>query len=191
MFAHNQTRSCALSDQPTLTLLEWRSKAVSLYFGQRPCASIRFCHLLVSVPGPDPEIISLACIDYHDTVRERRQHFKPPPNLRYTDWPGLWRAGLLNLRYTPKEPEKDPFLVALIIALAQKERQNAVQPLPSDSSFTVGPFPSCFSLIVPSRPKVLSLRIRNHLLTNFGVTSSLRFVSSSSGPGGRGRSIFT
>ncbi|KAK3364140.1 hypothetical protein B0T25DRAFT_58895 [Lasiosphaeria hispida] len=117
------------------------NRAVSLYFHQRSRASIRFCCLSVSVPGPDAEIISLACIDYHDTMRERRQHFKPPPNRHYTDWPGLWRAGLLSLRHTPKEPEKDPFLVALIIALAQQERRYAAQPLPSDSSFTVGPFP--------------------------------------------------
>ncbi len=151
MSAHNQTRSCALSDQPTLTPLGWRSQAVSLYFDQRPSANIRFCRLSVSFPGPDPEIISLACIDYHDTVRERRQHFKPPPNRHYTDWPGLWRAGLLSLHHTPKEPEKDPFLVALVIALAQKERRNAAQPLPSNSSFTVGPFPYVFlSLYYPA-----------------------------------------
>lgn len=122
----------------------WRSQAVSLYFGQRSRASIWFCRLSVSVPGPDPEIISLACIDYHDTVRERRQHFKPLPNRHYTDWPGLWRAGLLSLRHTPKEPEKDPFLVALVIALAQKEHRNAAQLRPSDLSFTVGSFPYVF-----------------------------------------------
>jgi len=35
-----------------------------------------------------------------------------------------------------------------------------------------GSLPLCFSLIVPSRPKTLSLGIQNQLLTSFGVTSS-------------------
>ncbi|KAK3352638.1 hypothetical protein B0T25DRAFT_542434 [Lasiosphaeria hispida] len=70
------------------------------------------------------------------------------------DWLGLWRAGLLNLCHTPKEPEKDPFLVALVIALVQHERWYAVQPLPSDSSFTV-----CILVAGAWRPRLFHLYV--------------------------------
>ncbi|KAH6632801.1 hypothetical protein F5144DRAFT_651385 [Chaetomium tenue] len=94
------------------------SRATSLYFHCRPGPSIRFYHLSVLIPGPDPQRITLACLDYRDIEDAREEHFKPPPNrLHRTDRPGLRRARILSRHHTPKEAEKDPFLVALIIAL--------------------------------------------------------------------------
>ncbi|KAK3363790.1 hypothetical protein B0T25DRAFT_528461 [Lasiosphaeria hispida] len=110
----------------------------ALYFAQQPRASLPFCRVSVSVPGPDPEIISLACVDYHDTLHMRQKYFRPSSRSYKTDFPAWWRSGILYARHIPKKPEKDPVLVALIVALAQHEhRQAAVQPPPPDSSFTV------------------------------------------------------
>ena len=162
----------------------------SLYFHCRPGPSIRFYHLSVLIPGPDPQRITLACLDYRDIEDAREEHFKPPLNrLHRTDRPGLWRARILSRRHAPKKAEKDPFLVALAIALAQ-DRRRAAQPLPSDSSFTVGLSPSRFAHCVISLRDPKSWD-SNPPTDQPGVISSLRFAFSVSGTGYRGQSIST
>lgn len=89
--------------------------------------------------GPAPDTFTLACLDFNETMLERELYFRPRENLRNTDWVGFRRSHTLVKLHTPKDPQKDPYLVALVIALAQKDRRHAAQPLPPDSSFTVGP----------------------------------------------------
>jgi hypothetical protein len=67
------------------------------------------------------------------------------------DLPGLYRLHTLLKLYTPPNPHKDPFLVALVIALAQNERRHAPQPESHPVSFTVGRLLFHRFLIVPSR----------------------------------------
>ncbi len=86
---------------------------------------------------PASDMFTLACLDFNETMLERELHFRPPGNLRHTDWVGLRRSYTLVKLHTPEDPQKDPFLVALVIALAQNDRRHAAQPLPPDSSFTV------------------------------------------------------
>lgn len=62
------------------------------------------------------------------------------------DLPGVHRLLALLKRHTPADLQKDPYLVALVIALAQQERRCAAQPLPPSSRFTVGLFLSALSL---------------------------------------------
>jgi hypothetical protein len=164
--------SIAYAPLPTnlhvLTPLGWPSRRVSLYFNRRSFASIGFRHLSVSIGRPIPEIIVLACLDYGGAMLERESYFKPPSNPRHTDWEGLRRSYTLTKLHTPANPQTDPLVVALTIALAQNDRRHAAQPLPPDSSFTVGPsftFP-----VVPSRSTTLSLGSQNHQPTS-------RFVS--------------
>ena len=118
---------------------------MSLYFNRRSRAGISFRHLSVSIRRPVPEIISLVCLDYGGTILEREFYFRPPSNPRHMDWVGSRRTYILVKLYTPADPQKDPFLVALVIALAQKERRHAAQPLPPDASFTVSPSLQSFS----------------------------------------------
>ncbi|KAK4130232.1 hypothetical protein BT67DRAFT_445867 [Trichocladium antarcticum] len=113
------------------------NRRVNLYFNRRSRASIRFRHLSVSIRRPVPEIITLACLDYGGAMLERESYFKPPSNPRYTDWEGLRRSYTLAKLHTPADPQRDPLLVALAIALAQKDRRHAAQPLSPNSSFTV------------------------------------------------------
>lgn len=122
----------------------------------------------MSVPmrRPAPETFTLACLDFNETMLERKLHFRPPGNLCHTDWEGLRRSHTLLKLHTPKDPQKDPFLVALVIALAQKDRQHIAQPVPPDSSFTVGFFLHFFE----SKP-----------LTDLGVVFQVRILLTGKG----------
>lgn len=134
------------SSQPTyhiLTLLGWLSRPVSLHFDRRPRACIRICYVLVLMRRPTPDTFTLACLDFNETKLERSLHSRPSRNLRDTDWEGSRCSHTLVKFHTPKDSQKDSFLVALIIALAQEDRRHAVQPLPPDSSFAAGL--SCFT----------------------------------------------
>ena len=101
---------------------------------------------------PAPETFTLACLDFNETMLERKLHFRPPENLRHTDWEGLRRSHTLVELHTPEDPQKDPFLVALVIALAQNDRRHAAQPLPPDSSFTVSHFLHFFRVKTTDQP---------------------------------------
>jgi hypothetical protein len=68
----------------------------------------------------------------------RMLFFRGRENTCGTDWEGLQRSLTLLKLHTPKDPQRDPILVALVIALAQRQRRDATKPLPPDVSFTVG-----------------------------------------------------
>ncbi|KAH6630548.1 hypothetical protein B0J18DRAFT_421475 [Chaetomium sp. MPI-SDFR-AT-0129] len=110
---------------------------VRFHFNRRSHACIRVCYASVSMWGPAPDTFTLACLDFNETMLERELKFSPPENLRHMDWVGLRRSYTLVKLHTPKDPQKDPFLVALVIALAQNDRRHAAQPLPPDSTFTI------------------------------------------------------
>ncbi|KAK3292891.1 uncharacterized protein B0H64DRAFT_202874 [Chaetomium fimeti] len=112
------------------------NRTVNFYFDRRPSTCIRVC--CVSIPMPQPDILTLTCLDFNETMLEREFYFSPSENPRHMDWAGLRRADTLIKLHTPKDPQKDPFVVALVIAVAQGERRHAPQPLPPDSSFTLG-----------------------------------------------------
>ena len=87
---------------------------------------------------PAPETFTLACLSLNETQLERAAQFRPRQSSDGgTDWVGLQISYTQRKFHTPKDPQRDPFLVALVIALAQRERRDAVQPLPPNSSFTV------------------------------------------------------
>lgn len=91
----------------------------------------------VSIPGPALEILTFAFFDMTEATLLRKLRFRPRENSLGMDLPGLNRCHTLLKRYTPVDPQKDPYIVALVIALAQKERRHRAQPLPPSSSFTV------------------------------------------------------
>jgi hypothetical protein len=134
---------------------------VSFHFDRRSRACVRICYVSVSMGRPAPETFTLACLDFNETMLERKLHFRPPGNLCHTDWEGLRRSHTLVKLHTPKDPQKDPFLVALVIALAQKDRRHVAQPLPPDSSFTVR-----ILLTGQGRPKPINLYVA-HVQASF------------------------
>lgn len=70
---------------------------------------------------PASDTFTLACLDVHETMLARALYFRPRANHRHTDWVGLQRSYTLVTLHT-RGSSKDPFLVALIIALAQNDR---------------------------------------------------------------------
>ncbi len=86
---------------------------------------------------PVRETFTLAGVSLHETDMNRNFHFAPRPSRIGVNWEGHRIASIQTILHTPKDPHRDPFLVALVIALAQRERRHAVQPLPPNSSFTV------------------------------------------------------
>ena len=102
---------------------------------------------------PAPDTFTLACLDYNETMLEKSLYFRPRQDLSHTDWVGVRRSYTLEKLHTPEDPQKDPFLVALIIALAQNDRRHAAQPLPRDSSFTVGHFLHFFRVKTTDQPR--------------------------------------
>ncbi|KAH6628835.1 hypothetical protein F5144DRAFT_580283 [Chaetomium tenue] len=112
------------------------NRPVSFHFNRRSHSCPRICWVSISMRCP-PEAFTLACLDFNETMLERELYFRPPANPRHTDWEGFRRVYTLLKLHTPKDTQKDPFLVALVIALAQKARRHAIQPLPPNSSFPV------------------------------------------------------
>ncbi|KAH6847570.1 hypothetical protein B0I37DRAFT_375367 [Chaetomium sp. MPI-CAGE-AT-0009] len=106
------------------------SRPIGFYFEQRSHACIRVCYVSV-------DTFTLACLDFNQTMLLRHSYFRPSSHPRHMDWAGLRRSTTMIKRHTPKDPQKDPLVVAVVIALAQMERRHAAQPLPPDSSFTV------------------------------------------------------
>ncbi|KAK3900745.1 hypothetical protein C8A05DRAFT_35595 [Staphylotrichum tortipilum] len=113
------------------------SKSLGLHLEQRSVASIPVLYASVSMRPPASGSITLAYLDSIDICRARSDHLTPPLNGDRTNWAGFHRAIALGKMYKPVDPEQDPFLVALVIALAQRDRRRAAQPLPPDSSFAV------------------------------------------------------
>lgn len=124
-----------------LTQRGWVSRPARLYFDRSPRATIEYCRMSVRIPGPASEVITFACIDLDEIMLERRLLFRRENRLGMSDWPGVYRLRSLLKHHTPADPNQDPYLVALLIALAQRERRRAAQqlPLPLPSTFTVGP----------------------------------------------------
>ena len=125
-----------------------------------------------------PKIVSFALFNHDETDLERRSLFYPPENrLHCMDLPGLYRLHTLLKLYTPPDPQKDPFLVAVVIALAQKERRHAPQSEPHSSSFTVSHF--LFRLLpVPSRPTTVR---KFKSLTSYVVVYQVRLLFTGEG----------
>lgn len=65
--------------------------------------------------------------------------FTPRENLHYgMNLPGIYRLNaLLNLHHQ-EDSVKDPFLVAVLIAMAQKKRRRVPKPEPRSLSIGVG-----------------------------------------------------
>ncbi len=101
----------------------------------------------VSIRRPAPKTLTFICFNHDETELERRLLFRPVENHRHMDIPGLYRLHTLLKLHKPTDPEKDPFLVALVIALAQKKRRHAPQPEPPSSSFAVGRLLLLFSFL--------------------------------------------
>ncbi|KAK4158064.1 hypothetical protein C8A00DRAFT_11118 [Chaetomidium leptoderma] len=121
------------------------NQTAHLYFNQRSRAEIQYCRISVSIPGPALKKVTFACFDIDKAVLLREFLFRPPKNRRgYMDLPGLYRLETLLKRHTPADRRKDPYLVALVIALAQQERRCTTAPPPPPPSFTVGLFLSPF-----------------------------------------------
>lgn len=144
---------------PTSTqLLTDRGRPLGLYLEQLSVASIPVSYLSVSMRPPASGSFTLAYLGSIDISEARSQHLTPPLNGDWTNWVGFRRAITLQKMYTPVDPQKDPYLVALVIALAQRDRRHAVQPLPPDSSFTVR-----LSLAPPFPFTLVSQSVTNHL----------------------------
>ena len=114
-----------------------RGRPLGLCLEQRSVASIPVSYLSVSMWPPASGSFTLAYLGSIDISEARSQHLTPSLNGDRTNWVGFRRTITLQKMYTPVDPQKDPYLVALVIALAQRDRRHAVQPLPPDSSFTV------------------------------------------------------
>ncbi|KAK4152321.1 hypothetical protein C8A00DRAFT_16357 [Chaetomidium leptoderma] len=147
------------------------NRVAYLYFDRRSRASIGFCRLSVLIRRPVPKIITLVCLDYYDTILERQTYFNLLPNrLYYSDLPRLYRCYSLLKRYTPADPRKDPLLVALVIALAQKaRRRHTTQPGPHPHSFTVRPL---LSYPPPGSPLPFVIPPRLYYLESLGVENT-------------------
>lgn len=149
---HSAARAPFLAGLHALTQPGWPRQTARLYFNRRSCASIRYCRMSVSSRRNTPHrTVILACFNHDETDLKRRSLFYPPENrLHVMDLPGLYSLHTLLKLYTPPDPNRDPFLVAIIIALAQEERRHAPQPKSHPASFTVGRRLFRLFLAVPS-----------------------------------------
>ncbi|KAH6649551.1 hypothetical protein F5144DRAFT_588242 [Chaetomium tenue] len=110
-----------------------------LYFNQRPGAGIVCSRFSVSFKSPTRKTITFTCFNHDQTGVERTIFFSPPRNLRYgMNLPGMYRSNALSNLHYQEDPLKDPFLVAVLIALAQEKRRRAPKPEPRSSSFREG-----------------------------------------------------
>ncbi|KAK4040272.1 hypothetical protein C8A01DRAFT_15816, partial [Parachaetomium inaequale] len=97
---------------------------VGFHFAQRSRLTIPYCRMAV-------KNVTFACFDMYKAWEQRHLYFRPPKNtLHHMNLPGRRRYRLLEKRYTPTHAEKDPLLVALVIALAQRKRRRAPQGQP-------------------------------------------------------------
>ncbi|KAK3291548.1 uncharacterized protein B0H64DRAFT_247732 [Chaetomium fimeti] len=107
------------------------NRVASLEFEGRSCASFPYCRITAGNA-------TFALFDAHDIAQERYRLFKPPPTkFAAMDLPGVQRCNRLLKRYMPTEHEKDPYLVAFVIALAQQSRRHMMQQEPALSAVTV------------------------------------------------------
>jgi hypothetical protein len=61
------------------------------------------------------------------------------------NWPGLYRYRAFCKRYQPPSAEKDPYLVALIIGLAQTQRGGARELHPPARGYYTVSIPSVYA----------------------------------------------
>ncbi|KAK3311639.1 uncharacterized protein B0T15DRAFT_499579 [Chaetomium strumarium] len=119
----------------------WYLSSAQLYFNQHPCATFGpygYEDREIITAAPHRKKISFALFDSAEPSRKRFQHLRPK------DW--LWRSGaeaermsILGKRLAPSDRYRDPYLAAVIIAMAQKERRKAPQQASpgSGGGFTV------------------------------------------------------
>ncbi|KAK4238208.1 hypothetical protein C8A03DRAFT_33814 [Achaetomium macrosporum] len=108
--------------------------SVALYFNQQPCAKFAYKDREIITAQPGRKRIRFALFDMSEPLRQRFQHFKPP-------WPKnepvAEHKRRLRKRLAPRDRYRDPYLVAVIIALAQKKRHEAPQQASPPRGFTV------------------------------------------------------
>ncbi|AEO62357.1 uncharacterized protein THITE_2106449 [Thermothielavioides terrestris NRRL 8126] len=93
------------------------------YFRGRSRDIIEYWHFDTTTPGPNSERVTFACFDVHDMWALRRKYLFPLRDRLDRENPPLIRRYLkLMKRHTPADPTKDPYLVAVVIALAQQQR---------------------------------------------------------------------
>ncbi|KAK3290152.1 uncharacterized protein B0H64DRAFT_427898 [Chaetomium fimeti] len=110
----------------------------SLYFNKRPCANIMYCRISLPPKSPTRRPITFACFNHDETGLVRRMFFSPVKNPIYgMNGPGIYRQTTLLRLHRPADPLKDPFLVAVLISLAQQKRRRAPKPESRSPSFKV------------------------------------------------------
>ncbi|KAK3303823.1 uncharacterized protein B0T15DRAFT_513955 [Chaetomium strumarium] len=107
----------------------------------------------------------------HSQTTKRRDFLRPRPR-RY-DGSGPERQRLVVERYTSPDPQRDPYLVALVIAIARRQRREA-SGAPPPATFTVHLFPT-----YGKRPMPLNLYVA-HVKASF--LDKLDFPSQESQP---------
>ncbi|EAQ92119.1 predicted protein [Chaetomium globosum CBS 148.51] len=114
-------------------------RIASLNFNQRPCAGVVYSGISVSFQSTTRKTIMFPCFNHDETAVERRCFISPPSHSRYgMNLPGISRLHRHLNHHRQKDPLKDPFLVAVLIAFAQEKRRRAPKPEPPSSSFRVG-----------------------------------------------------
>jgi hypothetical protein len=113
---------------------------VCLYFNRAPRIPIEYRTMSFSIRVPDGKrSVNVACFDASEIWISRQDYFRPERLFKFNmNLPMLARCHKLEARHSPADEEKDPYLVALIIALAQKQRREAAA-LRSPATFTVRP----------------------------------------------------
>ncbi|KXX74036.1 hypothetical protein MMYC01_209560, partial [Madurella mycetomatis] len=110
-------------------------RTVHLYFNQRPHVQLPYCHM--SFPNLNPvEDITIAFFALRELGLNRIMSFRTSNSFGYSDWPGVYRSEILEKRFFPADRNEDPYLVALIIALAQNQRRRYTAQTPPPCSFT-------------------------------------------------------
>jgi hypothetical protein len=113
-----------------------------------------------SIRAPDvKKKVDVACFDISHMGCVRNDYFRPKNHPKFDyDLPGWTRCYKLTNRHRPADEEKDPYLVGLVIALAQKQRREAAES-PDSANSTVNLLLSLSSLACQP---VLAKRRKEH-----------------------------
>lgn len=98
-----------------------------------------YARMSVSFRSPTRKTITFACFNHDETCIVRREFFKPRKNLRRDmNLSGYYRMLTLAKIHLQADPLSDPFLVSVLIMLAQQKRLRTPKPEPRSLSFPVG-----------------------------------------------------
>ncbi|KAH6615989.1 hypothetical protein B0J18DRAFT_293911 [Chaetomium sp. MPI-SDFR-AT-0129] len=115
-------------------------ESVHFYFRNSQCSYTKLYSISVTTrEGGVRRTVSFTFFNHDETSLQRSEFFHHRNTNRGTDPPATYHAGMLMRLHDRHSPEarRDPFLVALLIAMAQKQRRETPKRKPRSLDFEV------------------------------------------------------